>query len=190
MIKMERIHRALRPKGRETDPPRDIICCIVDYKLKEDILRQARGRLQLIHDGANIQIYQDLSSITMQHRRDLKLLLDVLRSKGIQYRWKFPFCLSVTHQSHTALLKVPEDLRSFCDTLGIPLIEVPNWYIEFRHPTTRRDTPQEEPMDAQDTRFRRRGSPSGPRHHTGPHDVNCGSSPTNCPRSRRPRRDH
>lgn len=29
-IKMERIHQALRPKGRDTDPPMDIICCIID----------------------------------------------------------------------------------------------------------------------------------------------------------------
>lgn len=40
-ISMERIHRALRPKGRDTDPPRDIICCIVNYRPKEEILRQS-----------------------------------------------------------------------------------------------------------------------------------------------------
>lgn len=34
-IMMERIHRALRPKGRDTDPPRDIVCCLVDFKLKD-----------------------------------------------------------------------------------------------------------------------------------------------------------
>lgn len=85
-ISMERINRALRPKGRETDPPRDIICCIVDYRLKEEILRQARSRQQLQHEGTTIQIFQDLSSITLQHRRDLKPILDVLRTKGIQYR--------------------------------------------------------------------------------------------------------
>lgn len=85
-IQMERIHRALRPKGRETDPPRDIICCIVDYKLKEDILKQARSSQQIIHAGAHIQIYQDLSGITLQHRRDLRPLLDVLREKRILYK--------------------------------------------------------------------------------------------------------
>lgn len=91
-IEMERIHRALRPKGRETDPPRDVICCIVYYKLKEDILRQARNKHPLQYNGAHLQIFQDLSSITLQHRRDLKPLLDVLRTHGILYRWKFPFC--------------------------------------------------------------------------------------------------
>lgn len=82
-IAMERINRALRPKGRENVPPRDIICCIVDYKLKKEIIKQARGRQQILHEVTPIQIYQDLSGITLQHRRDLKPLLDTLREKGI-----------------------------------------------------------------------------------------------------------
>lgn len=58
-IAMECIHRVLRPRGRDSDPPRDIICCIVDFKLKEEILRQARLRQQLLHGGDPIQIFQD-----------------------------------------------------------------------------------------------------------------------------------
>lgn len=100
-IAMKRIHRALRPKGRDADPPRDVICCIVDYKIKEEIQRKARNRTQLVMDRANIQIFQDLSGITLQHRRDLKPLLDTLRAHGIQYKWKFPFCLSATSQGRT-----------------------------------------------------------------------------------------
>lgn len=34
-IALEWIHRALCPHGRDTDPPRDIICCLVDFVLKE-----------------------------------------------------------------------------------------------------------------------------------------------------------
>lgn len=41
-INMERIHRALRTKEKDSDPPRDVICCLTDYKLKENILRSAR----------------------------------------------------------------------------------------------------------------------------------------------------
>ena len=43
-IDFERIHRALRPRGRDTDPPRDVICCLSDFKLKEEILSRARGQ--------------------------------------------------------------------------------------------------------------------------------------------------
>lgn len=93
---------------------------------------------------ASIQIYQDLSGITLQHHRDLKLLLDTLRTKGIHYKWKFPFCLSATTQGRTALLKVPEDLPHFCDTLGIHHVEVPNWHANFHHAVGRMDKHQEE----------------------------------------------
>ncbi|XP_077323137.1 uncharacterized protein LOC143956838 [Lithobates pipiens] len=80
-ISMDRIHRALRPKGRDTDPPRDVVCCLTDYRLKEDILKAARLKQQISYESAHIQIFQDLSGITLQHRRDLKPLLDVLKSR-------------------------------------------------------------------------------------------------------------
>lgn len=187
---MERIHRALRPKGRDTDPPRDVICCIVDYKLKEDILRQARGTPRLLHDRAPIQIFQDLSSITLQHRRDLKPLLETLRAEGIQYRWKFPFCLSASHLDRTALLKVPEDLHHFCRTLEIPMVEVPNWYADYCTYTPKRHTPTDDQMEVQDAGRTRRRSPSSSRPYSARHATHHGSSPTTSPRSRRTRRDH
>lgn len=189
-IEMERILRTLRPKGRYIDPPRDVICCLVDYRLKEGILSKARNRIHLSHGGSDIHIYQDFSSITLQHRRDLKPLIVTLRAKGIHYRWKFPFDLSATNQGCTALLHVPEELQPFCDTLGIPVIDVPNWYPEFRRTTTRREPQREEPIDAQETRYRRRRSPSGNRSHASACGSHNGSSLTNSPRSRRVRRDY
>ena len=134
-IDLVRIHRALRPKGKEADPPRDVICCLADFRIKEDILRKARGK-QLSCQGAPIQLFQDLSGITLKHRRDLRPLLNVLRDRNISYKWKFPFCLSASHQGRTVLLKVPEDLPHFCDTLGIPLIAVPDWYAMYRRSAT------------------------------------------------------
>lgn len=184
-IEMERIHRALRPKGRETDPPRDIICCIVDYKLKEDILKQARSKHPLQYKGAHIQIFQDLSGITLQHRRDLKPLLDVLCTHGILYRWKFPFCLAATHLGRKAFLKVPEDLPYFCDSLGIPLVEVPAWYAEFRHYTSGKLSSQEEPIEAQASQPRRRRSPSGDRTHASSQGIQRDHGRMVSPRARR-----
>lgn len=189
-IDMERIHRALRPKGRENDPPRDIICCIVDYQLKEAILKQARNKHPLQYQGAHIQIFQDLSGITLQHRRDLKPLLDVLRTHGILYRWKFPFCLAATHLGRTAFLKVPEDLPYFCDSLGIPLVEVPAWYAEFRHYTSGKQSPHAEPMEAQGSQYRRRRSPSADRTHATSQGPQHSNGHMTSPRARRARRDY
>ena len=158
-IDLVRIHRALRPKGKDTDPPRDVVCCLADFRIKEEILRKARGK-QLTCPGAPIQLFQDLSGITLKHRRDLRPLLDVLRDRNIGYKWKFPFCLSASHQGRTAMLKVPEDLPRFCDTLGIPLIAVPEWYAMYRQSVHRWPPQRMEPMETQSTNYRRRRSPS------------------------------
>lgn len=126
-VGMERCHRALRPRGRDTDPPpRDAVCCLVDFTQKEEILRLARNHDRLEHNGAGIQLFQDLSTIAQQHRRDLRPLLQALRNRCITYRWKFPFCLQATAENHTSQLRTT-DLQPFCDTLGIPLTEVPDW---------------------------------------------------------------
>lgn len=37
-IEYEHLHRALKPKIRDTDPPRNVVCCLVNFKLKEKIL--------------------------------------------------------------------------------------------------------------------------------------------------------
>lgn len=41
-VLFERIHTALRQKGKDTDLTRDVICCLVEYKLKQNILQAAR----------------------------------------------------------------------------------------------------------------------------------------------------
>ena len=130
-IEYERIHRALRPRGRDNDPPRDIICCLVNFPLKEAILKKAREKNRIIFNGIEIKLFQDLSNITLRQRRALRPMTDQLRTRGIPYRWKFPFCLSATWRGHTALLRTPEDIRPFCDMLNIPVVEVPEWYDSF-----------------------------------------------------------
>lgn len=161
-IGMERIHRALHPRGRDSDPPRDIVCCVIDYQLKEEILRNARTNAPLTHNGTEIRLFQDLSTITLQRRRELRPLLEILRTNGIPYRWKFPFGLSASNQGRSALLRVPEDLHHFCETLDIPYMEVPEWYSEYRPPANKASA-RNEPMETQAHHFRRQRSPSDPR---------------------------
>lgn len=129
-IDYECLHRALRPKGRDTDPPRDIVCCLVNFKLKEEILHRSRDRHNLMYQGTDIKKFQDLSPITLQNRRDLRPLLDLLCANGIQYYWKLPFCLMASAQGITV----------FCEVLNIPRSELPDWYRTLRPPHLRRST--------------------------------------------------
>lgn len=67
-VEYECLYRALKPRGRDTDPPRDVVCCLVNFKLKEEILRRARDHRNLLYQGTEIKIFQDLSPITLQNR--------------------------------------------------------------------------------------------------------------------------
>lgn len=186
-VKMERAHRALRPRGRESDPPRDIICCITSFPLKEEILRNARIRQHLQYQGSEIRLFQDLSNITLQRRRELRPLLECLRARAITYRWKFPFGLSASNNGHTALLRVPEDLEQFCSTLNIPFIDLPDWYSEFRRQDPNSSFSMDGIHEAGDFHIRRRRA--HPSSHTSREDPSAlrPLSPTASPAHRRAR---
>lgn len=113
-IEMDRAHRALKPKD-QASKPRDVICRVHLFALKEDIMRKAR-LIKLIVDGAPIQLFPDLSWITLQKRRLLQPLLHSLQDNSIAYRWGFLFSLTATHAGKTATLQVPEDICFFCET--------------------------------------------------------------------------
>lgn len=142
-IDLERLHRALRSRGRDTDPPRDVIGCLVNFKLKEEIIHQARLRGCILYRGTEIKLYHDLSQMTLQKHKILRPLLDIFRERNIPYRWKFPFCLQVGSGRRTAYLLHPEDVHPFCETLDIPPIEIPDWIRDPRSSSQQK----EDPMD-------------------------------------------
>lgn len=108
-IEIEHLHHALQLRARytNTDPPRDVIGYIINFTIKEKILRRARNRGRILYHSTEIKLYQDLSQITLQKRKDLCPLSDVLREREIPYRWKFPFCLSAGTPGRTAELRYP-----------------------------------------------------------------------------------
>lgn len=132
-IEFNRAHRALRPRAPDNTPPRDIICCLPNICLKEEILQKARMNELITFNGTDVQLFQDLSPISLKNRRALKPLLGVLREKGINYRWKFP-ALQASYNSKQFMLRVPDDLLHFCENLQIAPVELPDWYAEFRLP--------------------------------------------------------
>lgn len=167
-----------------------MVCCLVNYRLKEEILKKACTRILFTHGGTDIPIFQELSNITLQYRRDLNPLLEMLHSRGIHYRWKFPFCLSASIQGYTALLWFPEGLQQFYEILNIPLINLPDWSANFCPTATRNVPAWGEPMEAQALRHQCQCSPSrgqsqsiflGPQHD---------SIPRKSPQHQRTRQDH
>ena len=97
----DRIHRALRPKPTPENPPRDVIMCMKDFLVKEDIMRASRNTPNISFEGKRIQIYPDISPATLDRRRRMKEVTSVLQSARIKYRWGFPFKLTIPHNGST-----------------------------------------------------------------------------------------
>ncbi|XP_069593107.1 uncharacterized protein [Ranitomeya imitator] len=129
ITKLDRAHRALQPKNMSTQP-RDIICCVHDFTTKELIMSKARTRNQIpSFRGTEVQLFPDLSRITLQKRRHLRPLLLILQEHQIKYRWGFPFALTARKDGKSASLRTPADVTSFCTTLEIPAVDIPPWVL-------------------------------------------------------------
>uniref|UniRef100_A0A8C5LK86 Uncharacterized protein n=1 Tax=Leptobrachium leishanense TaxID=445787 RepID=A0A8C5LK86_9ANUR len=156
---LARAHRALRPPpSTSSAPPRDIICCLVSFVLKDRLYAAARSQQTWNYGGAKIAIFNDLSPTTLQARRLLHPLTQALQTEKIPYRWGFPLSLSVRHNNSQLVLRTPEDVPHFLNSLGLPCMAITNWEIfDFKPPQVteavaqrRRPSHLPRPMDSQD----------------------------------------
>ncbi|KAM4029694.1 uncharacterized protein ACNLHF_022451 [Anomaloglossus baeobatrachus] len=83
-LELDRAHRALGPKAMDPEFPRDVICKVHKYKLKDNIMAQAQKLDNISFKGQKILILPDLSKWTLQKRKALRPLLDILRQRNIQ----------------------------------------------------------------------------------------------------------
>lgn len=109
-IEFERTHRALWARPADLAPPRNIVCCLPNFKLKEEIMAKAHQNELITFNGNTINNFEDLSPLTLNNRRVLRPLLEALRKQGIPYEWKFPFALNVSLQGKHFYLRTPDDL--------------------------------------------------------------------------------
>ncbi|PIO22968.1 hypothetical protein AB205_0211760, partial [Aquarana catesbeiana] len=84
-LELDRAHRALQPP-RQDGLPRDIVVKPHFFRVKEEVMHRARETENLSFQGHPIQIFADLSPLTIQKRRSLKPLLSCLSQKSIAYR--------------------------------------------------------------------------------------------------------
>uniref|UniRef100_A0A8C5PTB3 Uncharacterized protein n=1 Tax=Leptobrachium leishanense TaxID=445787 RepID=A0A8C5PTB3_9ANUR len=131
---LARAHRALRPPPTSPDePPRDIICCLTSFTLKERIYFSARTQRTWEFRGTRIGIFNDLSPTTLQARRFLRPVTQMLQREKIPYRWGYPLSLSVRHNNLTLSIRTPEDVPHFMQSLNLPDLQVQAWEtFDFR----------------------------------------------------------
>lgn len=132
----DRIHRALRPKLTPDKPPRDIIMCIKDFLVKEKIMRASRNTPNIELDGKRLQIYPDISPATLDRRRRMKEVTNILQTARIKYRWGFPFKLTIPHNGSTYTAYNVIESKELLVKFGLLDPEPPN-----RLPSTPRSSP-------------------------------------------------
>lgn len=89
-------YRSLGPKPPAGARPRDVIMRFHCYDSKEALTLATRNKSQVEYKGAKIQVFSDLSPITLAKRRNLCPVTSHLQHHRVPYYWGLPFCLIVT----------------------------------------------------------------------------------------------
>ncbi|CAH2221111.1 Hypothetical predicted protein [Pelobates cultripes] len=139
-----------------------MICALLSFPLKESIMRAARAQQHITYMEAQISLYQDLSTITLDARRALRPLTRALQERRIPYKWGFPFSLQARMGNVWHIIRWPNDVPRFLRTANLPAISVPNWILE--EPPARATGPSEvaHNIHLEPGPPRRRGGPIGP----------------------------
>ncbi|VEL16763.1 unnamed protein product [Protopolystoma xenopodis] len=128
-IKMDRFHRVAKTKNAPHGAPRDVLCALHNFTEKEEIISKAREINNITYEDSKILIFQDISWKTLSKRRNLKPLTDAIKEKGLQFKWGFPFHISVRKEGQWMVLKSPKDTEEFCKKLGIEKPPLPGWDV-------------------------------------------------------------
>lgn len=118
--RMDRAHRSLAPKPPVGARPRDIIIKFHYYESKESLLNSTRNKTSITYKGEKLQIFSDLSPITLAKRRSLRPVTLHLQKHCIIYRWGFPFKLTVTKDGVQHHMRDLQEAEAFLSKLDLP----------------------------------------------------------------------
>ena len=113
-----------KPKRRRVphkiDPrrnlPRHILINLKQTKHKERILKAAREKQQAIYKGNPILLTADLSSETLQSRREWQGIFKILKGKNLQPRLLYPAMISFKIDGEIKRFSDKQMLREFSTT--------------------------------------------------------------------------
>ena len=79
---------------------------LMKIKHKEQILKASRGKQQIVHKGIPIRITADISTETLQARREWQDIVKVMKEKNLQSRLLYPAKMP---------FKYEREIKSFTD---------------------------------------------------------------------------
>ena len=111
--KTQRVPKRINPKQKT---PRHILIKLMKNKHREQILKAAREKQQITHQGIPIRITVDLSIETLQARREWQDILKVMKEKNLQPRLLYPTRVSFRYEGEIKSFTNKQMLREFSTT--------------------------------------------------------------------------
>ncbi|KAJ1100496.1 hypothetical protein NDU88_005581 [Pleurodeles waltl] len=90
---------------------RHVAPALKEQNIREVIMAAVRDTTTIEFEGHRIGLYQDLSMITLQRRRLLRLVTDLLREEGIKYQLGHPFRLLFTWHNELCSIRTLEEAQ-------------------------------------------------------------------------------
>ena len=109
----QRVPNRINPRQ---NTPRHILIKLMKIKHKEQILKAPREKQQIIHKGIPIRITADLSTETLQARREWQGILKVMKEKNLQTRLLCPARISFIYEGEIQSFTDKQKLREFITT--------------------------------------------------------------------------
>ena len=115
-IQVQEMQRTPQRYSSRRVTPRHIIVRFTRVEMKEKILRAAREKGRVTHEGKPIRLTTDLSAETLQARREWGPMIDILKEKNFQPRISYPAKLSFTSEGKIKSFVNEQVLRDFITT--------------------------------------------------------------------------
>ena len=109
----QRVPNRINPRK---NTPRHLLIKLTKIKHKQQILKAAKEKHQITHEGIPIRITADLSIETLQARREWQDVLKVMKEKNLHPRWLYPARISFKYEGEIKSFTDKQKLREFSTT--------------------------------------------------------------------------
>lgn len=116
-VKLDRCHRVLTRRPPPDQRPRAVIIKLHYFQDKVRVMQAARNTHPLLHNGAQIMIFEDLSVAVMKKRQEFYQVKQRLREREISFAMMYPATLRIRLDGQEKFLKSPKEVAAFLDKL-------------------------------------------------------------------------
>ncbi|KAL1277104.1 hypothetical protein QQF64_023777 [Cirrhinus molitorella] len=102
-IGIQRCHRALALKPPRDAPPRSLVLCFLEHRVKEQVLHTAWRKKEVRLEGKRIYFDHDYPSEILRRRKAYAGILKELKTRGLRFQTPYPAKLKVFFENDTKI---------------------------------------------------------------------------------------